>query len=142
MRLLYLDPETKVVGVDPIDEVSQFGRIRTVQYGPDRALYFTTSNGGGDDIVGRISTSATPPKLAGGTNISPVGVSGVRTAGDMYVFARTTNDRVAYKRSTDDGGSWPSGWTDTVLKTTSAPVLRILRDRSGRSRDPQPGPDR
>ena len=51
--------------------MSQFGRIRTVQYGPDRALYFTTANGGGDDIVGRISTSATPPKLAGGTNISP-----------------------------------------------------------------------
>ena len=39
----------------------------------------------------------------------------------MYVFARTTSDRVAYKRSTDDGVSWPSGWTDTVLKTTSAP---------------------
>ena len=39
----------------------------------------------------------------------------------MYVFARTTSDRVAYKRSTNDGGSWPSSWTDTVLKTTSAP---------------------
>jgi glucose/arabinose dehydrogenase len=128
MRLLFLDPESKVVGTSTIDEVSSFGRIRTVQYGPDRALYFTTSNGPSSDgsrtdVVGRISTSATPPKVAGGTNISPVGVSGVRTDGDMYVFARTGNDRVAYKRSTDDGVSWPSAWTDTALKTTSAPSI-------------------
>jgi glucose/arabinose dehydrogenase len=121
IQLLYLDPETKVVATSSIDEVSSRGRIRTVQFGPDRALYFTTSNGGGNDVVGRISTSATPPTLAGGTNISPVGVSGVRTDGDMYAFARTTNDRVKYKRSTNDGISWPSGWTDTKLKSTSAP---------------------
>ncbi len=122
MRLLFLDPETKVVGISPIDEVSNFGRIRTVQYGPDRAVYFTTSNGGGD-IVGRISTSATPPTLPGGKNISPVAVSGVRTGGDMYVFARTGDDRVSYKRSIDDGFSWPSRWTDTRLKSSSAPSV-------------------
>jgi glucose/arabinose dehydrogenase len=128
IKLLFLDPETKVVSTSSISAVSTFGRIRTVQYGPDRALYFTTSNGPSSDgsrtdVVGRISTSATPPKVAGGTNISPVGVSGVRTDGDMYVFARTGNDRVAYKRSTDDGVSWPSAWTDTALKTTSAPSI-------------------
>ena len=121
MRLLYLDPATRVVATSPINEVSTFGRIRTVQYGPDQALYFTTSNGGGEDVVGRVSTSATPPTLAGGTNISPVAVSGVRTDGDMYAFIRTTDDRVEYKRSTDDGISWPSGWTDTQLTSTSAP---------------------
>jgi glucose/arabinose dehydrogenase len=27
-----------------------YGRIRTVQQGPDGALYFTTSNGSGDGI--------------------------------------------------------------------------------------------
>jgi glucose/arabinose dehydrogenase len=121
IRLLYLDPETKIVATSPINEVSDFGRIRTVQYGPDRALYFTTANGGGNDVVGRISTSATPPTVAGGTNVSPVGVSGVRTDGDMYAFIRTTDDRVSYKRSTNDGISWPSGWTDTGLKSTGAP---------------------
>ena len=119
--LLYLDPETKVIATSPINEVSSFRRIRTVQYGPDGALYFTTANGGGDDVVGRISTSATPPTVAGGTNISPVGVSGVRTDGDMYAFIRTTDDRVEYKRSADDGVSWPSGWTGTQLTSTSAP---------------------
>ena len=121
IRLLYLNPETRVVTVSPINEVSSFRRIRTVQYGPDGALYFTTGNGGDSDVVGRISTSATPPTVPAGTNVSPVGVSGVRTSGDMYAFIRTTDDRVEYKRSTNDGGSWPSGWTDTRLKSTSAP---------------------
>jgi glucose/arabinose dehydrogenase len=123
IRLLYLDPETKVVGATTIDEVSGVDRIRTVQYGPDRALYFTTAGGGGSDIVGRISTSEAPKTVPGGTNISPVGVSGVRTDGDMYAFIRTTDDRVTYKRSINDGISWPSGWTDTGLKSTSAPSV-------------------
>ena len=30
---------------------SAYGRIRTVQMGPDGALYFTTSQGSGDRIV-------------------------------------------------------------------------------------------
>jgi glucose/arabinose dehydrogenase len=123
IQLLFLDPEAKVIRTALINEVTGLGRIRAVQYGPDRALYFTTSNGGGNDRVGRISTSATPPTLAGGTNISPVGVSGVRTDGDMYAFIRSTDDRVVYKRSINDGGSWPSGWTDTRLRSTSAPSV-------------------
>ena len=94
-----------------------------MQYGPDGALYFTSSNGGGNDVVGRISTSATPPRVGGGTDISPVAPSAVRTDGDMYAFVRTTGNRVEYKRSTDDGANWPSGWTDTRLTSTSAPCV-------------------
>ena len=39
----------------------------------------------------------------------------------MYVFIRTTGDRVEFKRSINDGATWPSGWTDTRLTSTSAP---------------------
>ena len=94
-----------------------------MQYGPDGALYFTSANGGGRDVVGRIAPTATPPTRAPGTDISPVAPAGVRTDGDVYAFIRTTGDRVEYKRSTDDGRTWPSGWTDTRLTSTSAPSV-------------------
>jgi len=124
IKLLYLDPETKVTtNTAMINEVSPYGRIRTVQYGPDRALYFTSSNGNGTDVVGKLSVSATPPVLKEGTDISPVAPSAVRTDGDLYAFVRTTDNRVEYKRSTNDGGTWPSGWTDTRLTSTSAPSV-------------------
>ncbi|HLL61654.1 MAG TPA: PQQ-dependent sugar dehydrogenase [Propionibacteriaceae bacterium] len=124
IRVLYLDPQTEVLtGFDTVGEVSPYGRIRTVQYGPDRALYFTSSNGNGNDVVGKLSVSATPPRLKEGTDISPVAASGVRTDGDLYAFIRTTDNRVEYKRSTDDGASWPSGWTNTRLTSASAPSV-------------------
>ena len=121
--LLHLNPETKVVDEEEIGGLSGYGRIRTVQYGPDGALYFTSANGGGRDVIGRIAPTATPPTVAAGTDISPVAPSAVRTGKHIYVFARTTGDRVKYKRSTDDGRSWPSGWTDTRLRSTSAPSV-------------------
>ncbi len=52
--LLRLDKATKVVGQEEIGGLSAIRRIRTVQYGPDGALYFTSSNGGGQDVIGRI----------------------------------------------------------------------------------------
>ena len=61
--------------------------------------------------------------MPAGTNVSPVGVSGVRTNGDMYAFIRTTGDRVDFKRSTNDGISWLPNWTGTGLKSTSAPSV-------------------
>ena len=123
IKLLYLDPATRVVATASIEEVSPYGRIRTVQYGPDHALYFTSSNSNGKDVVGKLSVSATPPKLKEGNDISPVAASGVRTDGDLYAFIRTEGNRVEYKRSTDDGASWPSGWTDTRLTSTGAPSV-------------------
>ncbi len=121
IKLLFLNPETKVVSTASLGEVSPYERIRTVQYGPDGALYFTSSNGNGNDVVGRISASATPPRVDSGTDVSPVAPSAVRTDGDLYAFVRTTGNRIEYKRSTDDGVNWPSGWTDTRLTSTSAP---------------------
>jgi hypothetical protein len=124
IKLLFLDPQTKVVAAtSSISEVSPYGRIRTVQYGADRALYFTSSNGSGEDVVGRLSVSASSPRLTAGTDISPVAPSGVRTDGDLYAFIRTTDNKVKYKRSRDDGKTWPTGWTDTRLTSTSAPSV-------------------
>ena len=52
--ILLLRPGSPATVVDEIDGISGYGRIRTVQYGPDGALYFTSSNGGGGDVIGRI----------------------------------------------------------------------------------------
>jgi len=35
--------------------LTAYGRIRTVQQGPDAALYFTTSNGSGTDGIYRVT---------------------------------------------------------------------------------------
>lgn len=56
--LLHLDRATKVVGKEEVGGLSNYGRIRTVQRGPDGALYFTSSNGGGRDVIGRIKPTA------------------------------------------------------------------------------------
>ena len=46
-------------GTEKLTKVTEIatthGRIRTVQQGPDGALYFTTSNGGGKDGVYRLT---------------------------------------------------------------------------------------
>jgi aldose sugar dehydrogenase len=55
LKLLFLDSANQVARTSSIAEVGPYGRIRTVQYGPDGALYFTSSNGAGKDVVGRIS---------------------------------------------------------------------------------------
>lgn len=51
IRLLFLDRNGKVTSTRMVPGSTAYGRIRTVQLGPDRALYFTTSNGSGDKIV-------------------------------------------------------------------------------------------
>ena len=51
IRLLFLDRAGKVTGTRMVPGSSAYGRIRTVQMGPDAALYFTTSNGSRDRIV-------------------------------------------------------------------------------------------
>jgi len=51
IRLLFLDRRGKVTGSTMVPGTTAYGRIRTVQRGPDGALYFTTSNGSGDRIV-------------------------------------------------------------------------------------------
>jgi glucose/arabinose dehydrogenase len=51
IRLLFLDRAGKVTSQRMVPGSAAFGRIRTVQAGPDGLLYFTTSNGSGDKIV-------------------------------------------------------------------------------------------
>jgi len=51
IRLLFLDGSGKVTSTRMVPGSTAYGRIRTVQLGADRALYFTTSNGSGDRIV-------------------------------------------------------------------------------------------
>ncbi len=122
IRLLFLDPTGRVTGTRLIEEVKRFGRIRTVQFGPDNALYFTTSNGS-NDVIAKITPTAKPKTLAAGRNISGVGVSAVRTNDDVYAFIRTTGNAVAYKRSSDDGRTWGASWTSTGVTSTTAPSV-------------------
>ena len=74
-------------------------------------------------MLGKLSVSVTSPRLTAGHRHLAVAPSGVRTDGDLYAFIRTTDNRVEYKRSTNDGGTWPSGWTDTRLTSTAAPSV-------------------
>lgn len=98
-----------------------YGRIRTTQLGPDGALYFTTSNGGGNDRIVRLAPTTRPTAYSAGLDVSPVGVSAARTGRAISVFARSTDDRVFVKRSTDDGATWPGWWTYTGVTSASAP---------------------
>jgi glucose/arabinose dehydrogenase len=102
-----------------LPQAQGYGRIRTVQQGPDGALWFTTSNGSGDRIV-RVLPTATVPVVAAGSLVSPVGVTAVRTGSAITAFVRSTGDRVYFRRSTDDGGTW-SPWTYAGVTSTDAP---------------------
>ena len=51
VRLIFLDRAGKVTSTRMMPGTTAYGRIRTVQLGPDRSLYLTTSNGSGDKVV-------------------------------------------------------------------------------------------
>ncbi len=58
VMLLRLDASGRVVGRSDLPQLAgTYGRIRTVQMGPDGALYVTTSNGGGTDRILRVTPS-------------------------------------------------------------------------------------
>jgi glucose/arabinose dehydrogenase len=57
VRLLFLDKAGKVTSTRTVPGADRFGRIRTVQQGPDGLLYLTTSNGGGRDRIIRVTPS-------------------------------------------------------------------------------------
>jgi glucose/arabinose dehydrogenase len=142
IKLLFLTPSGRVGSSRNIPGVGAYGRIRTVQQGPDGALWFTTSNGGGRDVIGRIVARATPPAVRPGQNVRSAGVTAARTSNDIYAFVRGTGDAVRYRRSLNDGRTW-SGWRRTGLVSTIAPSVAsssrgridiITRDRSGRLR--------
>ncbi len=119
IRLLFLDPTGAVVRVEKLAAAQSYKRIRTVQQGPDGALYFTTSNGS-QDIIGRIAPTATAPVVPAGTNVAPVGVSAARSGSNLYAFVRSTGNRIFVKRSRDDGRTW-GGWLNAQVSSTTAP---------------------
>ena len=55
VRLLFLAKAGKVTSTRTMPGADRFGRIRTVQQGPDGLLYLTTSNGGGKDKIIRVT---------------------------------------------------------------------------------------
>ncbi|GAA1827649.1 PQQ-dependent sugar dehydrogenase [Microlunatus capsulatus] len=57
VRLLFLDKGGKVTSTRTVPGADRFGRIRTLQQGPDGLLYLTTSNGGGKDRIIRVTPS-------------------------------------------------------------------------------------
>ncbi|CAA9306219.1 MAG: PQQ-dependent oxidoreductase, gdhB family [uncultured Friedmanniella sp.] len=57
IRLLFLDRDGDVTSTRTVPGADRFGRIRTLQQGPDGLLYLTTSNGGGQDRIVRVTPS-------------------------------------------------------------------------------------
>ena len=123
-RLLFLDPETKVVsGPTSLGEVSQYGRIRTVQYGTGRgALLHHLQR----QRQRRASAGSAPRprrrRVARGTDISPVGVVGRphRPATCTSSSARpATGSTTSAAPTTAARG--PRAGRDTGLTSTSAP---------------------
>lgn len=128
MRLSPTPTTDRVVETRRLALAQGFGRIRTLQQGPDGSLYFTTSNGSNDRIV-RITPTAAVPTLKAGQLISPIGVTVARTGTAITAFVRSTGDRVYYRRSTDDGRTW-GGWTYAGVTSSDAPTAAA--SRSGR----------
>lgn len=140
IKLLFLNPSRQVSQTKNIGGLGAYGRIRTVQQGPDGALYFTTSNGGGRDVIGRIAPTAAPSTVDAGRNVASTGVSAARVGSDLYVYARTAGNRIVFKRSTDDGRRW-SGWQEAGVTSAAAPSVAssargrvdlVTRSASGR----------
>jgi glucose/arabinose dehydrogenase len=123
LRIMLINPRGAVTGTTDVAGLAAYKRIRTTQLGPDGSLYFTTSNNDGHDVIGKIAPTAKPPSVKAGANVSASGVSAVRTGNDIYAFIRTTGGRIVFKRSPDDGLTWPSSWTGTGLTSTSAPAV-------------------
>lgn len=142
IKILFLNPTGAYHSATNVAGLGTYGRIRTVQVGPDGALYFTTSNGDGRDVIGKITPTATPPTVPAGRNVASVGVSAVRTGSNLYAFVRTTSNVISFKRSRDDGRTWRSGWTSTGVTSTMAPAVAssangrvdlLTRDAQGRT---------
>jgi glucose/arabinose dehydrogenase len=57
LRIFLLDGDSVVDSRAPGQLIGAFGRIRTPRMGPDGSLYVTTDNGGGTDVVLRVTPS-------------------------------------------------------------------------------------
>lgn len=99
VRVLAISAQNALQSVSDIPELSAFGRLRTAQQGPDGALYVTTSNGGGQDSILRVTLRSTPGDPQCGTSgsnlASPVGATA--TASGVTAFVVGT-DRSVFAR--------------------------------------------
>ena len=141
---LLKDQGIKIVSLNPDGRADrrdgsvgrQYGRIRTVQYGPDKALYFTTSNGTHDRIVKLIPPRA-PPTYRPGHNVSPVGVSAARRPDSVDLRLRPQHrQRGRYRRSTDDGRTWGT-WVEHGTDHHRAPAVASSDVRTNRPAHPR-----
>ncbi|MGL5851863.1 MAG: PQQ-dependent sugar dehydrogenase, partial [Phycicoccus sp.] len=119
MRMNPTVSPSRVVQATRLPQAEGLGRIRTVQEGPDGALWFTTSNGTDDRIV-RVAPVAATPALDAGELVSSSGVTLARTGSEVITVVRSTGDQVYLRRSTDDGRSW-AGWAAAGTTSTNAP---------------------
>ena len=125
ISIVTLNPAGVVSRVEALAaaERTNYRRIRTVQQGPDGALYFTTSNGTDDKIVRLQPTAANPlPAYTPGLDVSPVGVAAARTGNTFYLYGRSPAGNVHYRLSNNDAVSW-AGWTQAGVTSTSAPAV-------------------
>lgn len=141
IRVMRVDLAGKISASFVLSGSTAWGRIREPQLGPDGNLYVTTDNGTNDKIIRIVPTTPGTPSVAVGSVILPSGgVSATRTGSQVYVFVRSVNDRVFYKRSTDDARTW-SGWVYAGVTSSDAPS--VASSASGRvdlvTRDPAKG---
>lgn len=123
IAIITLNPAGQRAGVERLPEADTGKRIRAVQQGPDGALYYTTSDGSGDQIRRLTATAARPLQpYRAGLNVSPVGVAAARTGNTFYLFGNSPGGHVHYRRSTDNGRTW-AGWVATGITSTSAPAV-------------------
>jgi len=125
MRLNPSPTTEKVAHVERLAVAQGFGRIRTVQLGPDGSLWFTTSNGSNDRIV-RVHPTGTVPRKSGGQLVTPIGVTAARTGTEVVAFARGVDNVIRFTRSTNDGSTW-APWVNTSVASTDAPSAASSR---------------
>ena len=95
LRLFEFTPEGSLVSQVVVPELNRaFGRLRTPMLGPDDALYVTTSNGGGQDRILRISEDSTPPTVSKVVISSNPGVDRTYAIGEAIEVTVTFSETV------------------------------------------------
>lgn len=109
VRVLLMTPDGRIRASTQMAALNDtYGRIRTVQMGPDGSLYATTSNGSGDRVL-RVTPSTSSVPYSRGLDVSPSGVSAVVRGTAVTVFGRGGDGGVYYTTQAGPGGAW-SAW--------------------------------
>jgi len=121
--VIMLRPDGGLARQEELPEVNNtYGRIRTVQPGPDGSLYLTTSNGSDDKIL-RVVPTGTPQAFTPGLDVSPTGVAAAVRGTTVTAFGRGTDHRVYYRNQHRAGATWtPYARIPGTLELASAPA--------------------